>query len=78
MRQKDYPIKEFTFLGYTFCSRTAMNQYTRKIFNSFLPAVSKRALKAMRKEIKHTWKTYTYRFKPGTIGGKVQWSITIA
>lgn len=57
-RQENYPIKEFTFLGYTFCSRAAMNQHTKEIFNSFLPAVSKKALKAMRKVIKHTWKLH--------------------
>ena len=57
-RQEKYPIKEFTFLGYTFCSRTAMNQYTKEIFNSFLPAVSKKALQAMRKEIKCAWKLH--------------------
>ncbi len=57
-RKKDYPMNEFTFLGYTFCRRTAKNQYTQRIFNSFLPAVSKKALKAMRQEIRLRWKLH--------------------
>ena len=57
-RKEDYPINEFTFLGYTFCRRTAKNQYTQRIFNSFLPAVSKKALKAMRQEIRLRWKLH--------------------
>jgi len=57
-RKEDYPIKEFTFLGFTFCNRTAMNQYTNKVFNSFQPAVSKEALKAMRKQVKLQWRLH--------------------
>jgi hypothetical protein len=57
-RKEDYPINEFTFLGYTFCRRTAKNQYTQEMFNSFLPAVSKKALKAMRQEIRLRWKLH--------------------
>ena len=58
-RKEDYPVKEFTFLGYTFRSRTAMNQYTKKVFNSFQPAVSREALKSMSKQIKYEWKLHT-------------------
>lgn len=57
-RKENYPMNEFTFLGYTFCRRTAKNQYTQRIFNSFLPAVSKKALKAMRQEIRLRWKLH--------------------
>lgn len=59
-RRKDYAIKEFDFLGYTFRSRPAMNQYTKQMFNSFLPAVSKTALKAMRKQVKIKWKLHLH------------------
>ena len=57
-RQEDYPITEFTFLGFTFCNRIAMNQYTKQVFNSFQPAVSKAALKAMRKQVKFQWRLH--------------------
>ncbi len=51
-RREEYTIQEFDFLGYTFRSRPALNQYTKQIFNSFEPAVSKTALKATRKQVK--------------------------
>jgi len=57
-RKEDYPIKEFTFLGFTFCGRTAMSYQTKSIFTSFLPAVSKEALRAMRKQVKLQWKIH--------------------
>jgi RNA-directed DNA polymerase len=59
-RIEDYPDKEFTFLGFTFCSREAMNQYTKKVFNGFQPAVSKVALKAMRKQVKLQWRLHLH------------------
>ncbi len=48
-RRKDYPITSFDFLGYTFRPRVAKNKYG-KLFTSFLPGVSKEALKAMNAE----------------------------
>ena len=57
-RKQEYPINEFKFLGFTFTSRTAMNQHTKVLFNSFQPAVSKEALKAMRKQVKLKWKLH--------------------
>jgi RNA-directed DNA polymerase len=48
-RTKDYPVTSFDFLGYTFRSRGAKNKHG-KLFTSFLPAVSKAALKAMNAE----------------------------
>jgi len=36
-----------------------MNQYTKKVFNSFQPAVSREALKSMGKQIKYEWKLHT-------------------
>ena len=56
LRKGNYTICEFTFLGYTFVKRTARNRYTKKVFNSFLPAVSEVAIKAMRKQIRTRWK----------------------
>lgn len=45
-RNQSYPNISFDFLGYTFRSRGAKNKYG-KLFTSFLPAVSKSALKGM-------------------------------
>ena len=55
-RKGNYSHCEFTFLGYTFMKRTAKNRYSKKVFNSFLPAVSDKAIKAMRKQIRTRWK----------------------
>ncbi|MDF9401112.1 group II intron reverse transcriptase/maturase [Vibrio sp. 1180_3] len=49
-----YPIKAFTFLGFTFRPRKANNK-EGKLFTSFLPAVSNEALKSMRSRIR-TWR----------------------
>lgn len=46
-RKGKYPNTKFDFLGYCFCRREAQNKHG-KIFLSFLPAVSKSALKSMR------------------------------
>jgi len=51
---------KFDFLGYTFRPRRAKNRYG-KYFISFLPAVSNKALKAMRRTI-HDWRMH---LKPG-------------
>ncbi len=48
-RCNDYPVTSFDFLGYTFRPRGAKNK-KGKLFTSFLPAVSKEALKAMNAE----------------------------
>jgi RNA-directed DNA polymerase len=50
-RRLYYQQTQFTFLGFTFKSRSAANR-TGKMFTSFLPAVSKAALKSMRQKIK--------------------------
>jgi len=47
-RSNEYPIKEFTFLGYTFRARTCLNTKRNCLFTRFTPAVSKESLKAMR------------------------------
>lgn len=48
-RKKAYPVTEFDFLGHTFRPRGAKNKYG-KLFTSFLPGVSKKAIKAMNAE----------------------------
>lgn len=50
-RRGDHEVTSFTFLGYEFRPRLAKNKYG-KHFVSFLPAVSKEAMKAMGAEIR--------------------------
>jgi RNA-directed DNA polymerase len=50
-RRGDHEVTSFTFLGYTFRPRLAKNRWG-KHFVSFLPAVSKDAIKAMGREIR--------------------------
>jgi RNA-directed DNA polymerase len=53
-RTQRYPHVYFTFLGFTFQPRKALSQQ-RRIFTSFLPGVSKDALKRMRQTVRG-WK----------------------
>jgi hypothetical protein len=53
-RKAQYPITKFTFLGYDFRSRRALNSKTNEVFHSFSPAVSKAAKKSMRAYIRAT------------------------
>lgn len=53
-RRGNYPITSFDFLGYTFRSRGSKNKYG-KYFLNFLPAISDKAKKAIRKEVR-SWK----------------------
>lgn len=50
-RRGDHAIRRFDFLGYTFKPRRAKNRHGR-LFTSFSPAVSDKAGKAMRHEIR--------------------------
>ena len=50
-RRGDHEVTSFTYLGYTFRPRLAKNKWG-KHFVSFLPAVSKDAVKAMSREIR--------------------------
>jgi RNA-directed DNA polymerase len=50
-RPGDYPTTAFTFLGYTFRPRKAVDKYGR-VYVNFAPAVSRDALKAMRQTIR--------------------------
>jgi len=47
-RRRKYPNTKFEFLGYDFRARGAKKRSSGELFTSFLPAVSKRALKSMR------------------------------
>jgi RNA-directed DNA polymerase len=58
IRTKDYHINEFTFLGYMFCMRTAIRRYDRRLFNAFLPAISKKARVSILLQIKLKWKMH--------------------
>ena len=46
--QRTYPTTQFDFLGYTFRPRTVKNRKRNSMFVSFTPAVSNKAVKAMR------------------------------
>lgn len=50
-RDGEYPSQSFDFLGYTFRPRSSRDS-NGKFFVSFSPAVSRKALKAMRRKIK--------------------------
>jgi len=50
-RTGDHPNVQFTFLGYTFRPRKALDKYGR-VYVNFSPAVSRDALKAMRQTIR--------------------------
>jgi RNA-directed DNA polymerase len=53
-RLKDYPVTQFTFLGFTFRPRSAQGR-DGKLFTSFLPAVSREAQVRMRQKIR-SWR----------------------
>ncbi len=50
-RRARHPVTAFTFLGYDFRARKARSRQGR-MFTSFLPAVSKDAMKAMNREVR--------------------------
>jgi RNA-directed DNA polymerase len=50
-RRGSYEHESFTFLGYTFRARSALSKYG-VVFPSFLPAVSREALKAMGQRVR--------------------------
>ena len=51
-RTAPYPNVQFTFLGFTFRPREALNNRYNRRFTSFLPAVSSDALKRMRQTVR--------------------------
>lgn len=71
-RQRDYPQTHFTFLGFTFRPRVAVNR-SGKRFTGFLPAVSDEAMKSMRQTIRGwnlhrqtftTLETFAHQYNP--------------
>lgn len=50
-RRETYPVIDFTFLGYTFRPRKAVDKYGR-VYENFSPAVSRGALRMMRQMIR--------------------------
>ena len=52
-----YPNVQFTFLGFTFRPREALNNRYNRRFTSFLPAVSSDALKRMRQTVRN-WRIH--------------------
>jgi RNA-directed DNA polymerase len=50
-RTAQYPTVKFTFLGYTFQPRKAVDKYGR-VYVNFSPAVSRDAMKAMRQRVR--------------------------
>jgi RNA-directed DNA polymerase len=61
-RTGSYPHVSFTFLGFTFRPRKAINRQKRA-FTSFLPRVSADALKRMQKEVKG-WRIHRQTARP--------------
>ena len=55
-RREDHPVYKFDFLGYTFRPRRSKNKHGKHFVN-FTPAVSKIALKAIRRKI-HGWRVH--------------------
>lgn len=59
-KQKEkYLENQFDFLGYCFKRRQARNEKTGEIFDSFLPAMSPKAFKAIKRTIREKWKLFT-------------------
>ena len=56
-RKGKHKKTSFDFLGYTFRSRCAKNRYTGKMFTSFLPAISQKAVKSIKEAI-WRWKLW--------------------
>jgi len=55
-RRDSYQHVEFTFLGYTFCERSAQTK-NGTMFRSFLPAISKQALKRISAQVR-SWRLH--------------------
>jgi RNA-directed DNA polymerase len=53
-RSGEYEPHEFTFLGYTFRPRRSVNNLTKQVFTSFLPALSSEACSEFTERI-HDW-----------------------
>ncbi len=60
-RKVKYAVTQFTYLGYTFRQRTAVNK-RGQLFMTFVPAVSREALRDMRQTIRR-WKIQLWNSK---------------
>jgi RNA-directed DNA polymerase len=58
-RKKEHQETQFTFLGFEFKRRQAKNNKTSQKFDSFLPAISTQAFKAIKNVIKQEWALLT-------------------
>jgi group II intron reverse transcriptase/maturase len=70
-RQICYPIYQFDFLGYTFRARKAMNRWG-KLFSSFTPAVSDKAAKSMRQQIRRSGLLRRYDLSLYDLAGRIR------
>ena len=80
-RRGSYEHESFTFLGFTFRARAARNKHGA-VFASFLPAVSREALKAMGQRVRG-WRVHRHvssnladlaRGDSSTVRGQQGWS----
>lgn len=55
LRKADHPVISFDFLGYTFRPRRSYSLKKKEYFINFLPAISRRSIKAISQEMKR-WK----------------------
>lgn len=58
-RRGKYPEEQFDFLGYCFRGRQAKNRKTGELFDSFQPAMSPKAFKAIKETLREEWKLST-------------------
>jgi group II intron reverse transcriptase/maturase len=56
-RRGDFPVYKFDFLGFEFRPRESKNRFTGKLFVAFTPAISPKAAKALRLEIRR-WRLH--------------------
>ncbi len=68
-RNRSAEQTSFTFLGYTFQARGARDKHG-EMFTSFLPAISKDAMKAINREVR-SWKLH--RHSTWTLGQIARW-----
>ena len=55
-RTAQHDVTEFTFLGYTFRRRKSKTKRTNELFDGFQPAISKDAIKSIKRVIKGEWR----------------------
>jgi RNA-directed DNA polymerase len=68
-RSGSYEQTSFTFLGYTFRARAARDKHG-EMFTSFLPAISKDAMKAINAEVR-SWRLHQHN--TWTLGQLARW-----